>query len=128
MTQEEMNTFMKKENRRASLMAQLRGYVPMEAGATEAQHKAEYFALMDEPYISAQEEAAEGIELQRVAKEAREAAEHQAELDLVATEKANGFQDCYDVKRALGFGVQTSWHSVYYWIEGAGLRVISLIP
>ena len=128
MTRAEMNAFMKKESRRASLMAQLRGYVPMEEGATDASHRTEYLALMGEPYRSAQDEAAEQIEVQRVAREAREAAEHQAELDLVATEKANGFQDCYDLKRALGFGVQTSWHSVYHWVEGAGLRVITIVP
>ena len=91
------------EKRRASITAQLRGLIALEPDATEDSLKAEYLALMREPYLTAEEETSWMVEKQLAEREERESAAHNTDRQIIADAKANGFMDCRAIRDALGW-------------------------
>ena len=135
MDREEMDAYMAKERRRASMMAQLRGHVPMEAGATEASLQAEYLELMGEPYRTAVEEATAIHAARQVEREAEQQARLDADEQAIADARTSGFMDCRAIRDALGFDGQKANGShydsmgvAYRFIGDAGEAVVHLIP
>ena len=122
MNREQMDAYMAKENRRASMMAQLRGHVSMEAGATEESLRAEYLELMGEPYRTAVEEATAIHAARQVEREAEQQARLDADEQAIALARTSGFMDCRAVRDALGFdGKKPNGSSLRF--DGSGLPV-----
>ena len=123
------------ETRRASIVAQLRGYTALEPDATEDSLKAEYLALMREPYLTAEEEASTLAAKALTEREARESAEYDTDRQIIAEAEANGFMACRAIRDALGWDkpkpngfYYSSLQVAYRWIEDAGEEVVYLIP
>ena len=132
MTVEEYNA---REKQRASIVAKLHGYTPMEDGDTEESLKAEHLALTSVAYRSQEEEQAANVEAAKERRQQRIEAQLDSDHAIIADAKANGFMDCRAVRDALGWdkpnakGVYRSSLSVaIHWIEKAGEKVIDLIP
>ena len=123
------------EKRRASITAQLRGLIALEPDATEDSLKAEYLALMREPYLTAEEETSWMVEKQLAEREERENAEVATDRAVVDEAVAKGFMQCRAIRDALGWdkpGPNGNYYSsmqvAYRWIEDAGEQVVYLIP
>ena len=135
MNREQIDVYMAKEQRRASMTAQLRGHVVMEAGATEASLQAEYLELMGEPYRTAVEEATAIHAARQVEREAEQQARLDADEQAIADARAVGFMDCKDVRDALGFAGKKpngsfydSMGVAYRFIGDASEMVVHVIP
>ena len=107
------------EKRRASIMAQLRGYTALEPDATEDSLKAEYLALMGEPYLSAEEEASALVHKQLNERKVRESVEREADSQVIVDAKANGFMDTKMIRDGLGWDKPRPDGSFYNPIETA---------
>ena len=132
MTVEEYNA---REKQRASIVAKLHGYTPMEDGDTEESLKAEHLALTGEAYRSQEEEQAANVEAVKERRQQRIEAQLDSDHAIIAAAKSDGFMDCRAVRDALGWdkpnakGVYRSSLSVaIHWIEKAGEEVVYLIP
>ena len=132
MTVEEYNA---REKQRASIVAKLHGYTPMEDGDTEESLKAEYEALTGEAYRSQEEEQAANVEAAKEERQLRIEAQWLADHQIIAAAKANGFMSCRAVRDALGWdkprpdgSYYSSMQVAFRWIEKAGEEVVYLIP
>ena len=132
MTVEEYNA---REKQRASVVAKLHGYTPMEDGDTEESLKAEFLELTGEAYRTQEEEVAEQADAQREHRDIEEMDRMDADLQVIADAKAAGFMDCRTVRDALGFdGLKPN--GAHYdsmgvasrFIGESGEKIVPLIP
>ena len=124
-----------REYQRASIVAKLHGYIPYDEGDTEESLKAEHLALTGEAYRSQEEEQAENVQAAKEERQRRIEAQLDADHQIIADAKANGFMDCRAVRDALGWdkpNAKGAYHSslqvAHHWIEKAGEEVVYLIP
>ena len=132
MTVEEFNA---REQRRASIVARLNGYVHWETGDTEEDLKAEHLELTGEAYRSQEEEQAANVEAAKEERQRRIEAQLDGDHLIIDYAKANGFMDCRAIRDALGWdkpNVNGVYHSsmqvAFHWIEEADEEVVYLIP
>ena len=119
---------MEKEQRRAKLVAMLRGYTPMEAFVTRDTLVAEYEALMEEPYRTLEEEAADAREAAVQRGDQRKADQLAADRQAIDEAAAAGFMDCKAIVRALypeRFPDRpVRWDAAYRWLADAGVEIV----
>ena len=132
MTVEEYNA---REKRRASIVARLHGYTPWEAGDTETGLMARFFELTGKSYRSQEEEQAANLEAAKERRQLRIEAQSNADHQIIAIAKANGFMDCRAIRDALGWdkpnangSYYSSMEVAFRWIEEADEEVVYLIP
>ena len=132
MTVDEFNA---REHRRASCVAKLHGFTPMEDGDTEESLKAEYLEFTGESYRSQEEEQADNLLAAKEERQQRIEAQLDGDHLIIDDAKANGFMDCRAVRDALGYdkpnakGVyRSSMQVAFHWIEEADEEVVFLIP
>ena len=83
-----------RERQRASFVAKLHGYTPLEEGDTEAGLKAAFRELTGESYRSQEEEQAANVAAAKEQRQRRLEEQWLADHSLIADAKANGFMDC----------------------------------
>ena len=130
-----VDEFNAREKQRASIVAKLHGYIPFDEGDTEESLKAEHEVLTGEAYRSQEEEQAENVQAAKEERQRRIEAQLDADHQIIADAKANGFMDCRAVRDALGWDKPNAkgvYHSslqvAFHWIEKAGEEVVYLIP
>ena len=124
MTVDEINA---QEKYRASVVAKLNGFVPYDDGDTEDKLLAEFERLHGRPFGTRSQEMEHRLERQRAEREAKAKAQHDAELQLIADAKYNGFMDCVDVAREL-YGSGYKWMASLHAIDEAGEDLVILVP
>ena len=112
MTVEDYNA---REKRRASIVARLHGYTPLETGDTQEGLRAEYLEITGEPYMTQAEEQAESVKKAEEARAQRIAAGAQADAQIIEDAKANGFMDCRAIRDALGWDKPKANGSYYFF-------------
>ena len=130
-TVEEYNA---REKRRASIVARLHGYTPMEPGDTWESLKADYLELTGEPYRTREEEAADLVAAAEVRRKERKSAQERIDRTQIAVAKAKGFRNCNEVFDFLGIpeinagGIRRSKFQVAtQYILEAGVKLAVII-
>ena len=132
LTAEEYNA---RERLRGSIVAKLHGYTPFDYGDTEEGLKTKYLELTGEAYRTQEEEQAANLEAAKERRQLRIEAQSNADHQIIAIAKANGFMDCRAIRDALGWdkpNANGAYHSslqvAFHWIEEADEEVVYLIP
>ena len=132
LTVEEYNA---RERLRGYIVAKLHGYISLEFGETEGQLKARFLELTGEAYRNQEEEQAANLEAAKERRQLRIEAQSNADHQIIADAKANGFMDCRAIRDALGWDKPNAkgvYHSslqvAFHWIEEADEEVVYLIP
>ena len=100
LTVEEYNA---RERLRGSIVAKLHGYTAFDEGETEDGLKAQFLALTGESYRSQEEEQAANLEAAKERRQQRIEAQMDADHQIIADAKSNGFMDCRAIRDALGW-------------------------